>query len=45
MMVEHLCINCKWEVGARYDDDGIPRCSDCGSEIEGYEEEQRGIPN
>ncbi len=37
-MVEHLCANCKWEVGANYDEvDGVYRCSDCGSEIEGYE--------
>lgn len=36
-MAEHLCVNCKWEIGVRYID-GIPRCSDCDSEIEGHED-------
>lgn len=34
-MIEHLCVNCKWEIWVKFDNDGIPRCSDCGSEIEG----------
>jgi len=38
-MSEQLCANCKWEVGVFYDDEGIARCSDCGSEIEGYIDE------
>jgi DNA-directed RNA polymerase subunit RPC12/RpoP len=40
-MGEHLCSNCKWEVSVLYDKhDKIFRCSDCGSEIEGHEEDQ-----
>lgn len=35
-MAEYLCMNCKWEIGVKYID-GVPRCSDCDSEIEGHE--------
>jgi DNA-directed RNA polymerase subunit RPC12/RpoP len=35
-MVEQLCANCKWEVVAVVDHEGIARCSDCGSVIEGH---------
>lgn len=40
-MFVQLCSNCKWEVSALFDKhDKIFRCSDCGSEIEGHEEDQ-----
>lgn len=38
-MTKRLCTDCKWQISAVYDDvDGIYRCSDCGSEIVGFEE-------
>lgn len=45
-MSEHLCANCKWEISAVYDEsDEIYRCSDCGSEILGYETEANECHN
>lgn len=40
-MSEHLCANCKWDIGIKCDDEGTVRCGDCDSEILGHEEEQK----
>lgn len=40
-MTGELCVNCKGEVAAVYnEEDNNYRCSDCGSELEGHEEEE-----